>query len=106
MKRRGCPSCGHISTGCSKKSNTQEFINRAELIHNGKYDYSKVEYNSNKIKVSIICKIHGEFLQRPQHHLIGIGCPKCGTTLRILSRFKNKHLKTLKSDCNEKCPEK
>lgn len=31
----------------------------------------------SKTKVSIICERHSEFLQTPNHHLNGCGCPKC-----------------------------
>jgi len=72
---RGCPKCaGNI------KSNSNEFIEKAKIIHKNKYDYSLVEYKQNKTKVKIICPTHGEFIQRPNDHLIGDGCPKCGGT--------------------------
>lgn len=54
------------------------FIEKAKLIHNNKYDYSKAEYINYRTKICIICPIHGEFLQEIRHHLYGIGCPKCG----------------------------
>ena len=38
-----------------------KFVNKANSIHNGKYDYSKVEYKDNKTKICIICPKHGEF---------------------------------------------
>lgn len=60
-----------------KKSTKEEFIKKAELIHNRKYDYSNVEYVNSQTKVSIICPIHGKFLQTPAMHLSGNGCPKC-----------------------------
>jgi len=47
-------------------------------MHGNAYDYSKVEYVGNKIKVIIICKLHGEFEQTPMQHLCGCGCSKCG----------------------------
>lgn len=31
-----------------------------------------------KTKLTIICPIHGEFLQSPEKHLLGQGCPECG----------------------------
>ena len=37
---------------------TQEFINRAERVHNNKYNYSLVEYENSKTKVKIICDKH------------------------------------------------
>ena len=45
----------------SKKLTIEEFINRSNITHNNKYDYSKVEYKDNRTKVCIICPIHGEF---------------------------------------------
>ena len=63
----------------NKKSTTEEFIQKAILIHGkGKYDYSKVYYINARNKVIIICPIHGIFEQRPNHHLSGQGCMKCG----------------------------
>ncbi len=60
------------------KLNTQEFIDRAKLVHNERYVYDKVEYTTNKNKVEIICSIHGNFMQTPNAHLAGAGCPECG----------------------------
>lgn len=68
--------------GCSKppcrtnKYTTKNFISDASKKHNNKYDYSKVEYTNRKTEVSIICPEHGEFLQKPNIHLAGHGCPK------------------------------
>lgn len=61
------------------KKTTEQFIEDARKVHGNKYDYSKVEYKSNKIKVCIICPKHGEFWQTPSNHLTGYGCKKCGT---------------------------
>ena len=60
-----------------KKLTKEEFIKRANEVHEGKYNYDKVEYENNKTKVYIICYEHGEFEQRPSEHLSGRGCPKC-----------------------------
>ena len=54
-----------------------DFITKSRKVHGDKYDYSKVEYINNSTKVCIICPEHGEFWQRPNHHLRGHGCPKC-----------------------------
>ena len=60
-----------------KKITTEEFIERAIKVHNGKYNYSKTEYKTAKDKVCIICPVHGEFWQAPTNHLNGSGCMKC-----------------------------
>ena len=60
-----------------KKLTKEEFVKRAEIIHENKYDYSKVNYINNSTKVCIICPEHGEFWQTPDAHLRGQGCPVC-----------------------------
>ena len=57
---------------------TETFIQRSNRIHNYVYDYSLVIYVGSKLKVKIICKIHGLFEQTPSSHLSGKGCPHCG----------------------------
>ena len=69
---RGCPKCGG-----TMKSNTNEFILKAQKIHGNKYDYSLVDYKLCTIKVKIICSKHGIFDQKPTSHLSGKGCPVC-----------------------------
>lgn len=49
------------------------FIEEARNIHGDRYDYSKVEYKNNSTPIIIICKEHGEYLQRPTQHLRGQG---------------------------------
>jgi hypothetical protein len=61
-----------------KKLTQKEFIEKAKNIHKNKYDYSKVIYKNYREKVCIICPEHGEFWQKPQHHLYNHGCPTCG----------------------------
>jgi len=69
-----CKKCGVASYTKSGK----QFIEDANIIHNNKYNYSKVEYINNKTKVIIICLEHGEFSQKPDNHLgQRSGCPNC-----------------------------
>jgi hypothetical protein len=78
-----------------KKITIEEFLNRAIIIHKNKYDYSKTLYKSSQEKITIICKKHGEFLQRASNHLSGYGCLKCG------SLEWNKNLSNVKIQFNE-----
>lgn len=74
-EKKGCWKCSHSPIGL------YEFINRSISIHGNKYDYSKVNYNNIETKVTIICPIHGEFLQKPSNHLAGMnGCKKCNSS--------------------------
>lgn len=76
LKGKGCPECGKLLLSVSKYD-AESFIEMANVVHKGKYDYSKVEYITAKHKVCIICPEHGEFWQSPWHHLSGCGCPQC-----------------------------
>ena len=69
-----------------KKLTTQEFIYRANKIHNFKYDYSKTIYKHGKIKVIIVCPEHGEFLQRASTHLEGHQCSKCTNNIKLTTK--------------------
>jgi hypothetical protein len=70
----------------SEKLTTEQFINKAVLIHNNLYDYSLVFYTNTNTKVPIICKKHGIFLQSPGKHLMKRGCPICAITQRGLTK--------------------
>ncbi len=76
----------------SRKLTTKEFTEQASIVHNNFYDYSLVEYINTKIKVKIICPIHGVFFQDPMSHKQGVGCPTCGLDKKttILARQANK----------------
>ena len=54
-----------------RRLNAENFIEKAIKIHGEKYDYSIVDYKNSKIKINIICKIHGIFVQTPNSHLKG-----------------------------------
>ena len=74
---QGCPKCGVENRSEKQTSTKEEFIKKANEVHDGKYDYNKVNYVNSATKVCIICPEHGEFWQRPSHHTRGVGCPKC-----------------------------
>lgn len=70
-KEQGCFEC------LGKIYNTDTFKTICSIVHNNKYDYSKVIYNNSQGEVEIICPIHGEFNQRVDSHRQGNGCIKC-----------------------------
>ncbi len=68
--------------GCSKCAGTHnysnlDFIKMSKKVHGNKYIYDKVIYNNANSKITIICPIHGNFIQRASSHLGGTGCIKC-----------------------------
>ena len=85
LNGQGCPKCANI-----EKYTKEDFINKANTIHNFKYDYSRVEYINSDTKICIICPEHGEFWQIPHSHLKGIGCPICGQIKSAKSRSDKK----------------
>ena len=60
-----------------KQLTTEQFIEKARLVHGDKYDYSKSVYGGKDKKVCIICPEHGEFWQTPHNHCQGQNCPLC-----------------------------
>jgi hypothetical protein len=96
---QGCPKCAiekrnELKRGISikykgKKISNQDFIKKAFEIHSEKYDYSLIKYISSKIKIDIVCKLHGIFKQAPDKHLSGNGCPKCGNITISKKAAKN-----------------
>lgn len=65
------------------KITREQFILKANDIHDCKYDYSLVDYKGVDAKVRIICLEHGEFLQSPYNHVNRKqGCPKCANERR------------------------
>lgn len=74
---QGCQKCYRERQKFIPLSNTQEFIEKAKKIHHDLYDYSKALYINAKTPIIIICSKHGEFLQTPDNHLHGKGCPHC-----------------------------
>ena len=72
----------------TKEERKQNFLQKSVIVHNNKYNYSKVNYVNSTTKICIICPEHGEFWQYPRHHVKGHGCPKC----------MGQHLREIKQD--------
>ena len=82
LRGRGCDECSHDAL----KSNTEDFIKRAQKVHKfkhagPKYTYKNTIYVGSDKPVLITCPkhspIHGDFSQRASDHLSGNGCPWC-----------------------------
>jgi len=85
LQNRGCPVCADTTL------TTENFIMRANLIHGNKYDYSKTIYINRNNKIKIVCKLHGEFGQIANNHLLGKGCPDCKNEKLSLTKRKPLH---------------
>ena len=88
----GCPICENTSKISKAKL---EFIDRANQIHNNKYDYSLVDYKNNSTKIKIICSQHGVYETSPENHIFGKGCCVCGVhnSEYMFNKFKDRCIK-------------
>ena len=88
LRGNGCQKCGYEAIGLKlrrseplkspkHRKTTEDFIKQATELQNGFYGYSKAVYVNDKTPLIITCPKHGDFLQTPNKHLIGHGCPKC-----------------------------
>lgn len=73
----GCKKCGISKQTQSRSKTKEQFVEDANKVHSGLYEYSLVEYTNNTTNVKILCKKHGLFTQNPSSHIIGQGCPHC-----------------------------
>jgi very-short-patch-repair endonuclease len=77
LRGSGCRLCADVKLGDSKRFSHEMFIKNARLIHGDTYDYPQ-EYIDSHTHISIVCKIHGAFMQTPSHHIHSKnGCPSC-----------------------------
>lgn len=74
---QGCPVCGRELCAEHQRLTREEFVEKANIVHGGKYDYSLVKYKNVGTKIDIICPKHGVFSQIAANHLMGQGCPLC-----------------------------
>ena len=88
----GCNKCAIAQRALSETQSRDTYISKANAKHDNFYDYTKLVYTNVHTKGVIICPIHGEFTQKLNSHLAGVGCPECGKRKAGSSRsfFKNK----------------
>lgn len=67
----------------------EDFVQKAKAVHGDKFDYSLVPDEFVALdKITIHCKIHGNYLQRPHNHLNGKKCKKCADIETSYARTK------------------
>ena len=77
MRKRGCPGCKSRKAKLTRDT-LENFKQKANKIHLGKYSYSNSHYINSATKIIITCPKHGNFSQTPNNHLSGRGCRRCG----------------------------
>ena len=86
---QGCPKCGRESAKQNIAYTLNDFLKVSKLKHGDKYDYSKVNYINSQSKVCIICPEHGEFWQKANNHMRGMGCKKCAIKDNVIRQRNN-----------------
>lgn len=71
------------------KLTNNQFVEKANKIHNNFYIYNDVYINSIS-KIKIICPKHGEFIQTPNSHLSEKGCKLCAKDKLVKRLTKSK----------------
>lgn len=77
LNGQGCPQCGIERRTEAARSTTDEFVARARAVHGDVYEYTKSVYTGTDVKLTITCRVHGDFEQVSHSHLSGRGCPQC-----------------------------
>lgn len=77
------------------KLTTEVFKEKAQKLHGDLYDYENSVYKGSQEKVTIRCRVHGEFKQLAISHLYGTGCRECYrpslTTDTFITKAKKVH---------------
>lgn len=89
------------SSKIEKDEKKKLFIDKANFLHDNRYDYTRVIYKNVDTPVEIICKEHGSFTQTPYIHTNSpFPCPECAknyyrntkyTLDEIIEKFKKVH---------------
>ena len=91
---KGCCKCGRIKGGRSLAKSVAartEFVERSQLKHGNKYDYSRSVYVGSAIKLEVICLKHGSFYITPSNHARnGHGCPHCAGKAKLVAGKKER----------------
>lgn len=76
-KGHGCRDCAILKRAEQKNLKAaSEYMDKVKAVHGDTYDYSKTKYINGREKITVTCKIHGDFEQTPHSHLRS-GCDAC-----------------------------
>lgn len=81
--------CNTKSRKAPNKISQRDFIERAKAVYGDAYTYDRLSLEDMRSKVVITCKIHGDFIKRPDHFLRGSACPRRSGMYSIDRRRKN-----------------
>ena len=82
-----CAKCYDKEKLGKAKKPIDKWIADSTAAHNGKYDYSNVNFVNTTRDVTITCPVHGAFVQNAGVHSRGHGCPKCADEINSERRM-------------------
>jgi predicted nucleic-acid-binding Zn-ribbon protein len=69
------------------KMTTEDFIKKSKTVHNERYLYHKTKYTNKRSKITITCRVHGDFEVLPRSHYANKHhCPKCAKVKELRSK--------------------
>lgn len=69
-----------------QKLTFEQFVQKANAVHSGRYHYPAQEYAGKRGKITFICPTHGARTQGAGNHLSGAACRACGEAVRVQRR--------------------
>lgn len=89
--RRGskCNKCAIETRRQLLRLGRDEYVARAEIAHNFKYDYSQLEYHTTRRDIIVLCPIHGRFAINAGNHIGGQGCQSCSRDQQKKARLSS-----------------
>jgi very-short-patch-repair endonuclease len=86
----GCKICAINKFKKERTFTNEQFIEKANKVHNNNYNYSQVNYINSQTYINILCnKCNHSFQILPNNHLRGKGCKKCANKLNAIKRMKS-----------------
>lgn len=101
-----CRKCSTIEGKTKRTYTREEFIAKANSVHENRYTYENLIYDGTTKKVVITCSKHGNYTQKATSHLQGNGCPKCNSSkgeLKIIDYLEKNNIKYLPQYRDKRC---
>jgi hypothetical protein len=87
-----CKLCGIISSANTRKKTLEKLKQDIISKHGNIFNLEKINYINDRVKIDIICKVHGLFSSTPSDLLQGCGCPKCKLKNQTLTEIYIKEI--------------
>jgi hypothetical protein len=78
LRGQGCPICGNRSSGLAQRKTHEQYTRECTAFN---FDLPEIaddnKYTTATTKLRHVCKVKHVYLQTPNNHLKGVGCPSC-----------------------------